>query len=333
MAASLRGNRSLRVGGDMNAGIEDLWTRVLAGDAISPAEKDTLLTQVESDPEAWPALELDRQMDGLMRGLGHARASERTFVANTVDRWKSAQGSRAEPRKRWPRLAVAAGLVAAAAWAAGYARNPPTSPYGSPTSEPAGHSAPVANVDLPQLIAQPMPADSPEDEAPADHARAAFPPGDILNLDFEDGVLPEVLSTGGVVSGPPRTGNRFCAIGGVSPWTLRVNVIALTGGPQGLLTYDDRRVLRFRYWVGAEAKRIVVQTKNLRLAQNFNAAIAPLVHGEWTWATLPLSALEPFEPRLPMQKGDPLYDILIMAGTLGGGAFYLDDIAIVSNDQ
>jgi len=320
----------------MNPDIEALWTRVLAGAAVA-ADKDELLAKVGEDAAAWPALLLDQRMDGLLRGLGHACANEPRFVANAIDQWKSAQRClpSKRPRKWWPRLAVAAGLIATSAFAAWLWRNQETPPGGTTPAETPGRSAPAA-ADLPRLIAPADPGAGPEDGAAAERTAVDSPPGDtvrVLHLDFEDGAVPEILTTGGVVTGPARAGNKFCAIGGVSPWTLRANVVALTGGPQGLLAYDGQRSLRFRYWVGADAQRIVVQTKNLRQQQNFNAAIAPLVHEEWAGAPLPLGALEPFDQRRPMEAGDPLFDILIMAGALGGSALYLDDIQIIETSK
>lgn len=312
----------------MKPPFEDTWLRVVANDAVSPADEAQLLAELQRDDDAWEQLVADQRMNGILCGLSHAAATEDQFLSATLSKWQAAHvmtggkvWNRRPPVARW--VAVATGLAATVALAALF--------------------LPKRHEPLPQKVAQP-PAPAPwqprASEAPMAIDSAAPAEGEsgaaastfavrILGLDFEDGEVPDLLTTGGVVAGPAREGNQYCAIGGVSPWTLQANVVALTGGPQGLLGYHANRSLRFRYWVGADATRIVVQAKNLLQDQNFNAAIAPLVHGEWGWASLPFTALEPFDQRRQMRNGDALVDILIMAGTMGRSPFYIDDIEIV----
>lgn len=315
----------------MKPNVQDRWLRLMANKPVTSVQEAELVAELESDADAWPQLVADYRMEGILSGMGHAAATEQEFLAATMGKWQAAHGGAAPktPARRpsiWPRIWLTGALAATVALAAGLIRGQKAGRSASPP-DALRTLAPALHEDLNQAAAlnrKRVAAFEGESGAPETDGSVR-----ILSLDFENGAVPDVLTTGGVVAGPPRQDNQFCAIGGVSPWTFKTNVVALTGGPQGLLGYHRNRSLRFRYWVGPEATRIVVQMKNLLQNQNHNAAIAPLVHGEWAWAKLPFTALEPFDQRRQMQDGDALIDILIMAGTIGRSPFYVDDIEIV----
>jgi hypothetical protein len=152
----------------------------------------------------------------------------------------------------------------------------------------------------------------------------------VWSYDFEDGQIPRILTTGALVAGPPREGSHFCAIGGLSPWALDRNVVALTGPSDGLLSYNRNRVLSFDYWIGVEANHLLVQTKNRDRGQNYAVDVRNIVRGAWGRMVLRLADFQPrqFDDRA-MEEGDILLDILIVGGTLAVAPLYIDNVAVI----
>lgn len=153
----------------------------------------------------------------------------------------------------------------------------------------------------------------------------------LLSFDFEDALLPPAWSEGDVVIGPPRDGSRYC-LGGTAfqnaPHDNSVKIEDALG--QGVTLYSPELVLRFDYWVGPEAERLVVQVRHVEQRQNYNAILPRITTGRWAQATLRLSDLKPIKRKnQSMKPGDHLSAILIVGGRRAETPLFIDNVHIV----
>jgi hypothetical protein len=151
---------------------------------------------------------------------------------------------------------------------------------------------------------------------------------ELWRYDFEDGESPSELESGAVTGAPARAGNRFAAVGGISRWAPRTNLVLLElWRPGRTLRWDPRLVLRFDYWAAPDTRRLLVQLFNESRGQNIHHIFNAPITGRWARATVRLADLAPnnASDRVP-QPGDGLINLVILGGRIAGGGLFVDDL-------
>jgi ferric-dicitrate binding protein FerR (iron transport regulator) len=197
---------------------------------------------------------------------------------------------------------------------------------GGSTIEIAAGSFALATPPIVSADDTPAPDKTKPRRRPDDEDLASIP---VLGFDFEDGVLPPRFTSGLVVQGPARPGNRFALQGTLNFYGPETNTIAVTRG-NDLFTYSDTQVIGFDYFVGSDARRMVVQMWNPGQQQNYDLVFTDLVRDGWGHAELRLSDFKPVRfAQRHFEDGDRIGNVYIMAGRMVGQPFYVDNIQIV----
>jgi hypothetical protein len=323
--------------------VDELTVRLLDGEATAEevAELERLVAEDAGARRA--ALRL-HQVEAALRGerrgidvaaavmeqIGRAR-SERVVrgvmkqVAAAQPPWRQAAGAAPGSRRRrwlWPAAAAAVVLLGGAASAALLLLRP-RAPH------PAGESARGAG-DIHrggERASLPPPALLPGSAATA--GAGARESVVLFSFDFEDGELPADFIDGHVVASPCPAGSRQCLQGTISPYLGRVHTVTVERVNPPLLVYAPGQVLSFDYWVGGDARKIIVQGWSKVRRQNYGAELGDLVREGWGRAELPVSELVGYRDGERLQPGQPVSNIVIKAGKVGGKPFYVDNLRLV----
>jgi len=218
-----------------------------------------------------------------------------------------ARGPRAS-RRRWPALALASIAVIAAVviWR--------MAPRTVATAPPARHRSAVARPDF----APPAPVQTT--------------PGtiNVMSLDFEDGALPEGLVDGAGAEGVCAPGSRRCLVGTPGEYDPDSNSITLERYKPPLFSYAPEQVLSFDYRVGADAPALRLQVWSRDRRANFRIVLEELVRGRWVHAEVRLCDLRGYGGRGPLEAGDAIGNIMLVAGRRGGAAFQVDNLRVTA---
>jgi len=176
---------------------------------------------------------------------------------------------------------------------------------------------------------------SPTDLAPGTPGVSTGETSELFVFDFENGATPAALRSGAVVPGPPRPGNGFVAIGGLSEWEPQANIIQIEFSDiDRRLHFSDRIVVTFDVWAGGEVGRLTVQSYNEARRHNFHLGFSQIARGRWLHVTVRLADLVANDPsKVVAIPGDVLNNFLIIGGRLPGGGLYVDNIRVVEFRQ
>jgi ferric-dicitrate binding protein FerR (iron transport regulator) len=189
---------------------------------------------------------------------------------------------------------------------------------GAVSTVSAGRSAEAPARASAQSLAQALPSDGPVGTST------------VMSLDFEDGVLPPVVTDGQLVSGPCKPGSKHCLIGTMLPNLTRCWSVKISKYPNALFYYSSRMVLGFDYLVSDEADKLDVDVNvggNKRL--NYLFTTSAIARGAWSRAEIRLSDLQSYPVRMPLDDGDPIRIILICAGRGLGKPVYVDNVKVL----
>jgi hypothetical protein len=152
----------------------------------------------------------------------------------------------------------------------------------------------------------------------------------VLSFDFEAGSQDNSLDHGLVASCPARDRNKFCAVGELNPLHVETGaIVALDGGNKGLFKYSDSLTLSFDYWIGPDAKQLVVQMFSNSVQQNFGYAISEPVTGAWAHAELRMTDSRTNGEARGIRAGDNFRNILFCMVTDGPSVpIFIDNLRI-----
>jgi hypothetical protein len=150
-------------------------------------------------------------------------------------------------------------------------------------------------------------------------------PGQVLfRLDFEDGKLPAICTTGKVVEGPRRAGNRFCLEG--ESFLEAKNRVSL-GKEPGLFTYADDLALVLDLWVDGRVSTVDLYFWNR--TQQASQGIEPLHLPSERWVERIVVPIADFKSGGGGPKpGDVITGLAIQTGQ-AGGKLYVDNLELV----
>ncbi len=158
-------------------------------------------------------------------------------------------------------------------------------------------------------------------------ARGAGEPVVVVAYDFEADALDAALDEGQLVRGSPCPGKGLCVVGTLSPPSARRADwrVLLSRRDSGgfLFSYNERQVLTFDYWVGAESEWINVKLWNRDRRDYHSIYLYEVLHERWGRATVRLSDLRP-----SLDNGDAVSSLFVLAGVPGGGPLYIDNIRV-----
>jgi hypothetical protein len=104
-------------------------------------------------------------------------------------------------------------------------------------------------------------------------------------------------------------------------------------GDKLLFRYSRTALLRFDYWVGGDAKRILIQVASARTGQLHNLWHNDIVRDTWGHLAVPLSAVgtaTSSRSPAPLEEGEPVGVFAIASSHIGESPFYVDNIKVSS---
>jgi RNA polymerase sigma factor (sigma-70 family) len=148
----------------------------------------------------------------------------------------------------------------------------------------------------------------------------------LLRLDFEDGKLPALCTTGKVVKGPERAGNRFCLEGAPDPG--HGHLVTLSKD-DALAAYSDDLCLVFDIYVDASVATVDMNLWNR--TRQLDHGIEPLSFPRERWVegvVVPFADFKNGPARTGLKPGDAIINLRIHAGQ-PGGVIWIDNLEIV----
>jgi RNA polymerase sigma factor (sigma-70 family) len=148
----------------------------------------------------------------------------------------------------------------------------------------------------------------------------------LLRFDFEDGKLPGLCTSGKVVRGPERAGNRFCLEGAPDPG--HGHLVTLSKD-DGLATYSDDLCLVFDIFVDAQVATVDMNLWNR--TRQLDHGIEPLSFPRERWVegvVVPFAEFKHGSARMGLKPGDSIINLRIHAGQ-PGGVIWIDNLEIV----
>jgi hypothetical protein len=152
----------------------------------------------------------------------------------------------------------------------------------------------------------------------------------ILRFDFEDGLLPPGFNHGYITSPPPGNDSKHCLIGSLAVKGRGMNAVSFESADPLLLVYSDTIVVSFDYWLAPGVRKaLTVQLWNADKKQNYFVTLRDVPTGRWNRAVMRLADLKPMVDRTrPIEEGDRMIDIVVIAGDAAGQPLYLDNLTI-----
>jgi ferric-dicitrate binding protein FerR (iron transport regulator) len=177
-------------------------------------------------------------------------------------------------------------------------------------------------------------AEAAERRVTAEGRRAAQPGTGPSSQAFDFEVGDADFDQGHVVRGPACPEGGACIQGTLrpAPPLLKTWMVARTLERSAgmLFSYNQRQVLTFDYWVGADAKTVYVQMWDRDQNQNHSIYLRDPVRERWGHAVVRLADLAPNKfPERRLEEGDALSSVVITAGRVGGRPLYVDNIRLV----
>jgi hypothetical protein len=202
----------------------------------------------------------------------------------------------------------------------------------SVVAEVPGLSAAAPSRPLTEAAPETAPRPAPA-EAAAPAAGAAPPdssvPLTVLAYDFETGELPRWFVRGHLIAGPCPPASTRCLIGTVSPYGAEVNSVVLERYSVPLFRFSPNQVLAFDYWVGAEAVSLYVQVWVRTKQQNYGLRLTDVVRETWVRAEVRLGDLQGHLRKDRLAEGDPVANVYIKGGRMGGKPLYIDNLTVL----
>jgi RNA polymerase sigma factor (sigma-70 family) len=151
----------------------------------------------------------------------------------------------------------------------------------------------------------------------------------VLRLDFEDGMQPTVCTSGQVVPGPARSGNRFCLEGEAIDGVGRGKIFLEK--PSGLLTFSDDLVLVFDLWADARVSSVDFHFWNQ--TQQASQGCQPIRVAREQWVPRVVVRLADFRSGNDSPKaGDLIANLAIQAGQ-PDGALWIDNLELIRSAE
>lgn len=162
----------------------------------------------------------------------------------------------------------------------------------------------------------------------ADQSSAVAQEQNVFEYDFEDGVLPAFFEQGHVIAASSGGSSRYVVQGTLNPWAPNVSSIFINR-PGGLFRFHNGLVLRFRYFVAADAKSLRVQTFDIDQQQNYQWNLPNPVRGAWATGEAPIATFYPVKDQSRrLEPGDRLQNVFVMGGSILGPPLLLDDLVL-----
>jgi hypothetical protein len=326
--------------------IDGLLDRAL-NEELSPIEAEELSRLADEDEQAAKQVRMTLLIEAALRARGQvpdvasqivSTLSQRDLrqreqvVSGVMSQVRTRPPSAkiaAKPKR--PRLvilsAVTAVAIGFAAMAALVSRQPRTHVR---STQPAEHMPRSPQIEMGQSFQTPL---APVEVAKQTSVVVADPIAngvdrDILNFDFEDGVLPAVFEQGHVIHAPPTATSVYVVQGTFNAWAPGVSSV-LVNNRQGLFTYHGAIVLRFKYFLATEANGLRVQIFDVDQRQNYQWNHPNPARGEWASVSVSLATFYPVKDRSrALESGDRLQNINIMGGPIHTAPLLIDDIAL-----
>lgn len=147
----------------------------------------------------------------------------------------------------------------------------------------------------------------------------------VLRFDFEDGKQPAVCTSGKVVAGPERPGNRFCLEGEPFPGQGgKWKVFLEKDG--GLFTYSDDLVLVFDLWVDGRVSTVDFHFWNQTQQASMGVDAIRVPRDQWVQGVVVRFA-DFRSGNNPPKPGDIIASLAIQVGQ-AGGTLYVDNVEI-----
>jgi hypothetical protein len=172
----------------------------------------------------------------------------------------------------------------------------------------------------------------------------------LLAFDFEDGLFPAIFREGHLVPCPDLPDSRFCVLA-TPVWEATNQMIAFGSRDRRstlydaeidtdstLFRYSPTAVLSFDYRIEtAESTGLGIafwnNDKDAKYTFYVSVKSKTLVYGAWSHAELRLANFRPVAKGVrPLEPGDGIRNISIVAGRIGDGPFYVDNVQVTDSE-